>query len=254
MLNDRLRSIQRTAANVSSPILFSSSASTRALFRDHLMARSKRLSRVSTLPILYGVLPEKDVQSLPTFDASRTNDRTHNRSGLSLGYTIDAVPGPVDVLVSSVRSYIEGFLGRGFLYEKPLIWRNYPLPAEVAGYDVYSNVWHQDPHDGDRLLKVFVLLTDTYEGDGPLEFLTPSDTQRVYHTEFQSRYSVGTIGKVRDLTGAQKLTGPRGSYAIVNTAASLHRAGNPTSHRDMLQLVLLPPWRKREGRKVYPRP
>jgi hypothetical protein len=99
---------------------------------------------------------------------------------------------------------------------------------------------------------VFILLTETFEDDRPLEFLAPTDTRRAYHTDFQARCSVGTVGKVRALTGARKLTGPRGSYAIVNTAASLHRAGNPSGYRDMLQLALLPSWRMREGRRVYP--
>jgi hypothetical protein len=104
MRSGRMRASQGRVAQASSPPVFNSSASTRAIIKDHLQARMMRLRRVSEVAVFTGVCTESSLLELTSFEVSRANDRTHNRSGSSLGYNIDAVPGPVSALVSSVRS------------------------------------------------------------------------------------------------------------------------------------------------------
>lgn len=48
-----------------------------------------------------------------------------------------------------------------------MYFRNYSMPDYLETFNIYSNVWHLDSHNGFKLLKIFVLLHDTSDDDGP---------------------------------------------------------------------------------------
>lgn len=102
----------------------------------------------------------------------------------SVSITLDKIPDFARKIIQFHRGKIEGYLGRKFLYEYPQVWRNFHLPNVLTTYDVYSNVWHQDSHDGSRVIKLFIQLNTVTESDGPLRFLNRLNT-RIHWTELR---------------------------------------------------------------------
>ena len=120
----------------------------------------------------------------------------------------------------------------------------------MEGYDIYSNVWHQDSHDGNRLLKIFVNLMDVQEQDGPFCYLTEKNT-RLNWEKMGRRWTFNNIGNIFDPPETQRAVGDAGSYLLIDTSRCLHRASNPVEFREMLNITLYPKWRVRIGRKKY---
>lgn len=238
----RARRIRPTLASGLSPLLFATGAATRRVMKDEVISRRRRLTRVSEWQEPVGQLDEATCLALPTFEVELASDRSHNRSRASLGYSLAEVPAPATLAIDRHRGEIERYLGSDFRVAESYVFRNFSLPPELHGYDVYSNVWHQDTMLGNRLLKLFIALDDISETDGPLSYVPSRHVTDVYFTEFRERYEVGEIGRRRTLSHAKQFTGHKGAYVFVNTAYSLHSAGVPTDSRDMLQVVLLPEW------------
>lgn len=234
--------VRPSLASGLSPLLFATGAATRRVLKDEIISRRRRLARVNEWSEPVGQLDEAACLALPRFEVELASDRSHNRSGASLGYSLADVPAPALEVVERHRYEIERYLGANFRVAETLIFRNFSLPRELQGYDVYSNVWHQDTMLGNRLLKLFIALAEIGEADGPLSYVPSRYVTDVYFSEFRERYEVGEIGKRRTLSHARQFTGPKGAYVFVNTAYSLHSAGIPTESRDMLQVVLLPEW------------
>jgi hypothetical protein len=241
-MSSRFSNARKASANLISPLVYASGAAPRALLVDSLHSMRRRLPPARTWSEVSGQI-NLDELFLPVFDPTLAEDRSHNGSGTSYGYLLDAVPSAVWQVVKDHSSSIEGYLGRGFAASAAYVFRNYRLPAELRGFDVYSNVWHQDTMEGNRLLKLFVLLQDVSEDDGPLEYVPAKHSASVFHGSFGQRYDIETMGKDRTMPEHRKLIGPKGTYALVNTSVSLHRAGVPKGSRDMLQVTLRPSWR-----------
>ena len=176
-----------------SPLLFATGASTRRVMKDEFHSRLRKLTRVSAWHEPTGQLGADACRALPTFEAEIATDRSHNRSRSSLGYSLTSVPPTVTSIIDRHRFEIERYLGVNFRAAETYVFRNFSLPVELQGYDVYSNVWHQDTMLGNRLLKLFVALEDISEADGPLSFVPARHVTDVYFTEFRDRYEVGEI-------------------------------------------------------------
>ncbi len=186
----------------------------------------------------------------PIFDIETATSRGHSTSTNSLSYVTVDVPEIFHEIISNNKSLIEGYLGEGFLFEAPLFFRTMAIPEEFANYDIYSNVWHQDSHDGDLLLKIFVLLKDVTLSDGPFIYLERKDTVNNWQ-ELRDRWSFSKFKSIPVFTEEKRLIGKKGDYLIINTACCMHRASIPAIERDMAQLALYPKWRINSKRNTY---
>ena len=142
----------------------------------------------------------------------------------------------------SIEDYLERVL-------KPLIFRNYNFDHSFRCYDIYSNVWHQDSHDGNRLLKIFVLLHHTSEEHGPFHYLNFKDVKR-HWAKLKRRWSFESMKTVPTFDEQVKITGEAGDYTILDTSRCSHKP-IPHDKRDMMQITLYPNWRKEKGRQPY---
>jgi len=145
---------------------------------------------------------------------------------------------------------IEKYLGQYFLYEKVIVFRNYHIPDEFQNYDIYSNIWHQDSHDGNRLLKLFILAHDVTLEDGPLHFLSESSV-KINWLQLRERWDFEKMKEIPSFVDENILTGGKGDYLILDTSRCMHRASNPKTSRDIIQIALYPNWRKSKSRRKY---
>ena len=118
------------------------------------------------------------------------------------------------------------------------MWRTTNVPAEIAETQPpYSLKWHNDHHTVDTL-KLFILLSDVTEDDGPFHFLSLEQTKRVIRRGFRDRHNYGIpLSEIEDRRHLHRLIGPVGTAAFCNTTVCLHKAGVPKSGRtrDILQ-------------------
>ena len=131
-----------------------------------------------------------------------------------------------------------------------MVFRIKKIPAELYTYDVYSNVWHQDSSEGERLIKIFINLQNISRNDGPLTWLNREATLK-YWKQLYQRYEFNKFREILNFPEQESAKGKMGSYFIINTARCMHRASIPNKYRDMMQLELLPNWRPGKNRKVY---
>jgi len=198
----------------------------------------------------FSVIVGQCTGSVPGFDSNRAVARGNGSAPHSYSYVTDDVPEILRSIIVTHRTAIERYIGRGFLYESPLYFRTLPIPDEFKTYDIYSNIWHQDSHDGNRLLKIFVLLMDVTDEDGPFHFLDPAATRRHWPV-LRERWTFDKMKALPSFPDEGKATGKAGGYLILDTARCMHRASIPRGHRDMLQITLYPSWRVAPGRRVY---
>ena len=152
-------------------------------------------------------------------------------------------------IINKNRKSIESYLGKNFLIEPAMYWRNFNIDKKYESYDIISNVWHQDSHDGNRMLKIFLLVNDTSEQDGPLLYLTRKDTIKNWPL-LRERWSFNKEKGITNLK-CEKLVGEKGNFLIVDTSRHMHRASIPNKWRDLYQVSLYPNWRKAKGRTTY---
>ena len=156
----------------------------------------------------------------------------------------------VNEIIKTHYKEIVNYLGRSFLHDQVKIYRNYNFPEKFHDYDVFANIWHQDTHDGKRLLKIFVLLEDVDESCGPLVFLDRLNTKKNWKL-IKERYRTHNVNSRVKIENQIKFTGKKGDYLIVDTSNCMHRAGIPEIKRDMMQITLYPNWMNKDGREIY---
>lgn len=168
----------------------------------------------------------------------------------SVSYEINEIPEIIKSIIAVNKKNIEDYLGKGFCYEPPIIFRNFNFPKEFSSFDVYSNIWHQDSFNGNRLLKIFILLNKVSESDGPFHYLDP-DLVKLNWAKIRDRWSFESQDQVLSITGELRLTGDKGDYLIIDTSVCTHRASIPSNYRDILQITLLPKWKKNSRNNHY---
>ena len=84
----------------------------------------------------------------------------------------------------------------------------------------FSQLWHRD-YDDTRVVKLFVYLTDVTQADGPFTFVPGPQSDRVGFSRHSHR-SDAEIGRLVDLDGAVRMTGPRLTAFLVETSRCLH--------------------------------
>lgn len=218
------------------------------ILKDILFSFRKR--RFFIMPMEFITVSGTSKIEPPNFDYEIASSRGNSKSSSSYSYTTKDIPETFHEIISNNKSLIEGYLGDGFLFEAPLFFRTVSIPEEFANYDIYSNVWHQDSHDGDLLLKIFVLIKDVTLNDGPFIFLERKDTIKNWK-ELRERWSFSKFKSIPVFQEEKKVIGKKGDYLIINTANCMHRASIPQNDRDMVQLALYPKWRKNSDRNTY---
>lgn len=147
-----------------------------------------------------------------------------------------------DKIIKQNLSSIKAYLGNGFITEKVLFFRNYKISQNLKTHDIYSNIWHQDSHDGFKLLKIFILLNDVTINDGPFVFLDRKTTIKNFN-RLRERWSFENLKELKEYENEIKFVGKRGDYIVINTALCMHRASIPSNFRDMAQITIKPRWR-----------
>lgn len=101
----------------------------------------------------------------------------------------------------------------------------------------YSQLFHRDTEDA-RQLKLFLLVTDTAEDQGPLNFLPADASLRVRARAGRrtSLFADETVEQAGVWERREQLVGPAGSGALVDTSRCLH-FGSRGNRRDRLMLA-----------------
>ena len=224
-----------------------SQSTARKVLKDRLMVKLNKGIDGREFEIVSGVSPSTDI---PEFDYGIASGRSNGAGIYSSAYRVDAIPSVFKEIIASHHHEIVKYLGNDFLYEPSLFFRTMNMPDELTTYDVYSNVWHQDSHDGDRLLKIFVFLMDIGKQDGPFMFLDRENTLK-YWPELVERWDFEKIAAVPEFSEQKFAVGAKGTYLIINTASCMHRASIPQKYRDMMQITLYPHWCQSLDRMTY---
>lgn len=145
-----------------------------------------------------------------------------------------------DELVAAVESHYRSYMS----VFKVKCYRNYPVPEEVyAQRELHSNHWHMDHHRGAGLLKIFYLVNDVTDEDGPLCLQPRPRTLFLMRNGFGDRDDYLLSKSVmEDPEHVFKLVGPAGTAVVCDTTICLHRAGKvaPGRHRDIIMFQLKP--------------
>jgi len=172
--------------------------------------------------------------------------RSNTKDKISSFYIERSTPDYLLPIINDNKKAIHDYLGKNFQIEYSMFFRNYNIPDYLETFNVYSNVWHQDSHDGFKLLKIFVLLHDTTDDDGPFFFLERKDTIKHWN-KLRDRFGFhqSVEKKIMKFDEEKKFTGKKGDYLIINTSNCMHRASIPKNYRDMVQILLYPNWIKK---------
>jgi hypothetical protein len=178
-------------------------------------------------------------------------ERGNSLAKYSSSYELNYIPNEFHKIITKHTIEIKQYLGKNFLYEQPICFRNYNIPKEFVNYDIYSNVWHQDSHDGNRMLKIFLLPSKVSKNDGPLYYLSEEDVRKKWF-QICDRWSFKSFSKKLHFKCENKFIGEKGDYVILDSSRCMHRASTPSSFRDMFQISLYPGWRKKDDRNIFP--
>ena len=148
-----------------------------------------------------------------------------------------------DQIINKHDQLITKYLGENFIKKEIMFFKNYNIPSYLESHDIYSNIWHQDSHDGYMLIKIFLLLEDVGEKDGPFFYLERQFTKK-YFPFLRERWSFDKFKTLPRFKEEISFTGKKGDYLIINTANCMHRASIPSKSREMAQLTLKPKWIK----------
>lgn len=209
---------------------------------DYYYSITKRISNFSFEPI------EGNLEiDLEDFDSQKLITK---RSESSNSISLDYVPDSIKSVITKHKNTIESHLGKNFLYEKPMIYENFNIDKKFSKYDVYSNIWHMDSHDGIKIIKIFILLHEVKHEDGPLIYLSPTDTKKNWNT-LRDRWTYDKKYVDHQYEKQMEFIGKKGSYLLLNTSISSHRASIPKLTRKILYISLYPSWRKKKNRICY---
>ena len=215
------------------------------VIRDILFSKIFRLTKHFT------PLKGSNKKQIPVINEKEFSTRGNSDiAKFSMGYELNYIPEIIKSIISDNNKQIENYLGSGFCYENPLIFRNYKFPKDFSTFDVYSNIWHQDSYNGNRLLKIFVLMGAVSNDDGPFHYLDPNSV-RIHWKKLRDRWSFKSFNEIAIIPEQQILTGIEGDYLIIDTSTCSHRASIPSDFRDMLQITLMPKWKKNASNQHF---
>ena len=141
---------------------------------------------------------------------------------------LQTIPELVELLNASVRDLLHEFYGSSFRVIETQCFRNFPIPSWDRDLEAYSDYWHCDAYSA-SWLKVYILLSDWTEADGPTEIMPIRKTKKIMRAGYVNRYfsTFGKEGLALRTADADKAVGSLGSVFIFNPQRCLHRAGIP---------------------------
>ena len=147
----------------------------------------------------------------------------------------DKIEGVFELIPNEVTQILEEFYGSSNYKTVPQIWRNFHVPDEIIkDNEVLSDRFHLDANDF-TYLKLFVLVHDVDESQGPYTFIDKINSQsfirsRIYNN--RSNYDSEKLDKK-----SIQVKGPKGKFIITHNAYCLHKAGIPEKDkfRDIIQ-------------------
>tara|TARA_B110000971_G_C20022662_1_gene507135 strand:- start:386 stop:1114 length:729 start_codon:yes stop_codon:yes gene_type:complete len=174
----------------------------------------------------------------------------NKRADYSNSLVIEKTPNFIKEIIDNNKTTIENFIGKDFLQDDIMVYRNFNIDDSLSKYDVYSNIWHMDSHDGYKMVRLFILLNTVTEDDGPLYYLEREETKKNWNT-LRERWTYDKKYSDFKYPEQKMLTGTKGDYLLLNTSTCAHRASIPKDTRDILAVTFYPSWRNSKGRKVY---
>ena len=149
------------------------------------------------------------------------------------------------VLTNKLQDFITEFYEAHFTVLNVHIYRIFSVPEQLKKSSKYrpygaTGCWHNDGSTVDTV-KLFVLIDDVNEENGPLRIINSQDTSKSIRKNYYRYIHDGIPGKGIDQNNnVVKFTGKRGSVLLANPNTCLHRASEPKpgKHRDMLVFYL----------------
>ena len=155
-----------------------------------------------------------------------------------------AVPEVQDLLTDEIIATIQNCMQAHIRVAVAKIYRNYPVPEDVYRQrELHSNHWHFDHHRGAGLIKIFYLVNDVADEDGPFCLQPRPRSRFLMRNGFGDRDDYRLPNAVlEDSDYIIKLTGPAGTAMVCDSTVCLHRAGDVAAghQRDILQFQLMP--------------
>ena len=141
-----------------------------------------------------------------------------------------------DTIINDVQAYYQSNITVGDV----MVWRNCHYPSSIRRGSVFADTWHID-HRRSSMLKLFVLLSEVNEEDGPMHILPRPYTREVVKSGCHDLASIQRHMETVQYP-VSTFTGRAGRALLCNTTQVIHRADNPQpSHwRDILQVIFYP--------------
>lgn len=175
---------------------------------------------------------------------SQENGQVYSRM---LNRCLNSIPEIKEIINKEIIDILAEYYGNNFKVKDIIIWRNYHIPIETKEKEIYSNYWHNDDQedwyaeDGTDMkpTKIFIVLNDIDEENGPLHIQSKSRSRELIDLGFKSRYEYKLpMEIIEGHNHVVKHIGSPGTAIWVNTRRCFHRAGNPTKGkiRDLIQI------------------
>ncbi len=148
------------------------------------------------------------------------------------------IPEVAQLITPSIMNAMSDYYGAHADVTNVIVWRNLP-PDANAPPGVYSSAWHCDRR-AHTMMKMFYLVHDTDETQGPLHIMDRPYSQEVIRKEFTNRLEMDRLDERKNRY--IKLTGKAGTILFGNLTHCLHRAGLPAAgkYRDIIQFIFFP--------------
>ena len=219
------------------------------VLKDCIISRLNGLKRNFKIINGFTEVPQEFVEFTKNNLEKKSVSRSHNKkSALSKSFHYENIPNCFQNIIKENSQFIKCYLGNKIVYDSVVSWRLFHVDKEFEGFDIFSNVWHQDSHDGNRLLKIFLLIEEVREKDGPFHWIDEKSTKKNWDSLVE-RWTFKNFKETKSYKEQNILTGVKGDYLILDTSRCMHRDSNPIHTRDIASITLYPNWRNNKNRR-----
>lgn len=128
----------------------------------------------------------------------------------------------------TLKSHLKDIFNNKFIISDISIYRNFHFKTQNLSNEQYSNFYHCD-HYLKTMFKVFIILDDVNEKNGPLFFFDKRTTKKIIPKYYKNRTNY--ISDLDRKFEANKFTGKVGDTLICSTTECLHKAGIPEKNK-----------------------
>lgn len=127
-----------------------------------------------------------------------------------------------------LKSNLKDIFSDKYVISNISIYRNHHINDQNLSDEKYSNFYHCD-HYLKTMFKVFIILDDVDEKNGPLHFFDKNTTKKIIPKYYKSRKEY--IPDLDKIFLPKKFTGKIGNTLICSTTECLHKAGIPEKNK-----------------------